>query len=215
MKIAATIVTVSLFLCAPDVAPAQTQEPPKEAKVTPPQDPPAPAPQGDAKKPTEKPKADKDKDGCGDCPDKQLVPAGTAPKKVDLTKGMKLKDYTLISDILAAPDKFEGKRVLVKGPAVAVCEKRGCWVNLKSDKDAAKALRVKVEDGEIVFPMTALGKEVQAEGVVEKMVIPVATLREAAKKKAEAKGEKFDPESIKEPRVIWQLKGLGAKFETK
>ena len=110
---------------------------------------------------------------------------------------------------------LEGKRVLVKGEAVAVCEKRGCWVNLKSDKEATKALRVKVEDGEIVFPMTCLGKEVQVEGVVEKMVIPVETLREAGKKAAEAKGEKFDPASVKEPRTVWQLKGLGAKFETK
>lgn len=214
MKITASLVTVSLFLCAPDFAPAQTQEPPKEQKVTPPQDPPAPAPQGDKQKePGKQAPKEKAKDECGGCTDGQMVPAGSAPKKVDLEKGMKLKDATLISDILAAPEKFEGKRVLVKGPAVGVCEKRGCWVTLKSDKDAKKALRVKVEDGEIVFPATVLGKEVAAEGVWEKMVIPVETLRTAAQKAADAKGEKFDPASIKEPRIVWQLKGLGAKFD--
>lgn len=150
---------------------------------------------------------------CTNCADKQMVPAGAKAKVVDLEKGMKLKVVTPIADILAAPDKFEGKRVLVKGPAVGVCETRGCWVNLRSEKDARKALRVKVEDGEIVFPMTLLGQEVQAEGVIEKLVIPVETLRAAAKKQAEAKGQPFDPESIQEPRVVWQLKGLGARFD--
>ncbi|MBM4062865.1 MAG: DUF4920 domain-containing protein, partial [Planctomycetes bacterium] len=149
---------------------------------------------------------------CGGCIDKQMQAASPATK-ADTSKGMKLKETTPISEILAAFEKFEGKRVLVKGIALGTCAKRGCWVNLKSEKDNKSFLRVKVEDGEIVFPMTVVGKEVQVEGIVEKMVIPVETLREQGQKTAEAKGEKFDPASIKEPRIVWQLKGLGAKWD--
>lgn len=216
MNFATTLLTMGALLCLPAAGLAQTQDPtPQPKPVAQKETPPAPTQQGERVQQGEKAKdkaGEKAKDDCANCPDAKAVPAGATAKAVDLAKGMKLKDFTPISDILAAPEKFEGKRVLVKGPAVAVCEKRGCWINLKSDKDASKALRVKVEDGEIVFPMTVMGKEVQAEGVVEKLVIPVETLREALKKSAEAKGETFDPASVKEPRVVWQLKGLGAKF---
>jgi hypothetical protein len=216
MKIATSLIAIGMFLSSLASAPAQTQEPGKEAKPAPKTETPAPATQGEQPKAGEKEKAEpaekeKAKEDCSNCADANMKSASPAPK-ADMSKGMKLKDYTAIADILAGPEKFEGKRVLVKGPAVAVCEKRGCWVNLKSDKDASKALRVKVEDGEIVFPMTVMGKEVEAEGVVEKMVIPVEQLRETLKARAEAKGEKFDPATVKEPRIVWQLKGLGAKF---
>lgn len=99
-------------------------------------------------------------------------------------KGITLTDKTAISAILADPARFEGKRVLVSGAAVGVCESRGCWVDLKSDGDASKKIRVKVQDGEIVFPMTCKGNEVTVEGVVEKV------------------------------QNGWWIRGLGAKFNS-
>lgn len=206
MKIPASLLCFGLFLCAPAFVAAQ--DPVKPAETPPVQ-------QGEkpVEKPAEKPK--EKKDDCANCLDGKMQPATPATAKAAPTKGMQLKEFTLISDILAAPEKFEGKRVLVKGLAVGTCETRGCWVNLKSDKDTNKAIRIKVEDGEIVFPMTVLGKEVQAEGIVEKMVIPVETVREILAKNAAAKGQKFDPETVKEPRIVWQIKGLGAKFDAK
>ncbi len=149
----------------------------------------------------------------GDCEDGG---GGAAPDvAVGLGKGMTLTDFTLISEVLAAPESFVGKRVLVKGEAVGVCEKRGCWVNLKSDKvedGLDTKIQIKVTDGEIVFPMTCLGKVVTAEGIVEKLVISVERLQAAAKKRAEAKGETADLTAITEPRIIWRIKGLGANI---
>lgn len=147
---------------------------------------------------------------CASCPDATATSA--TPGTDTLAKGMTLKEFTPISQVLAAPEQFEGKRVLVKGEAVAVCEKRGCWINLKSDADVSKSLRVKVADGEIVFPMTCKGSEVTVEGVVEKLVTSVEDLRAARQKAAEEKGETFDVATITEPKVTWQLKGLGAKW---
>ncbi|MEZ5963740.1 MAG: DUF4920 domain-containing protein [Planctomycetota bacterium] len=149
---------------------------------------------------------------CANCPDATAMgdAHSTTP---DLAKGITLSEVTPISRILAAPADFEGKRLLVKGVAVDVCEKRGCWVTLKSEADNGKALRVKVEDGEIVFPLTLKGHEVEVEGVVEKLVTPEETYRELLRKRAESKGEAFDPTSVKGPLVTWQLRGLGARWE--
>lgn len=76
-----------------------------------------------------------------------------------------LTEVTKISDIYANPDKFAGKRVQVEGPVVDVCAEMGCWLALGSDKDS-QVLRFKVEDGVIVFPMTAKGKKAKVEGIV-------------------------------------------------
>lgn len=152
-------------------------------------------------------------DGCGACPDAAAM-AATVHDAADLTKGMILTEFTPISRILAAPATFEGKRVLVRGTAVAVCEKRGCWVELKSETANDRSLRVKVEDGEIVFPLTLKGHEVVVEGVVEQIVTPEQAYREILQKRAESKGEPFDPASVTGPHVSWQLAGLGARWDT-
>jgi hypothetical protein len=92
------------------------------------------------------------------------------PVLADETKlgaGVSLKDATPIATILAAPDDFVGKTIRVDGVATAVCEDMGCWMSIASEADAEKTIRVKVEDGVIVFPMSAKGKKVSAEGVWE------------------------------------------------
>lgn len=144
------------------------------------------------------------------------VDIDAAVKKADpkgvYGSGVTLAEFTKISDILATPDDFEGKRVKIKGEAVGVCEKRGCWIELKSDKPF-QSIRIKVEDGEIVFPMSCKGTEVIAEGVLQKLVFPVERHREILASRAKAKGEEFDPESVTTELVVWQIKGLGATIE--
>jgi hypothetical protein len=76
-----------------------------------------------------------------------------------------LTEVTKISDIYANPDTFAGKRVQVEGPVVDVCAEMGCWLALGGDKES-QVLRFKVEDGVIVFPMTAKGKKAKVEGIV-------------------------------------------------
>ena len=92
------------------------------------------------------------------------------PKKYG--KPLTLKDTTQISDILVAPDTYNGKLVKVQGPIVAVCEMKGCWIAIASDKEF-QSIRFKVDDGVIVFPMDAKGLTATVEGLV-----PVAVLSE-------------------------------------
>lgn len=126
-------------------------------------------------------------------------------------KGLSLKDTTKISDILAKPEQFIGKTVLVKGRIVDVCKKRGCWMELASDKEF-QTLRIKVNDGEIIFPLEAKGKLGLVEGVVEKFQLTKEQTIEKLKHHAEEQGQDFDPSTVKEGQTYYQIKGLGAEI---
>lgn len=124
-------------------------------------------------------------------------------------KEISLKEKTKISAILASPQKFVGKTVLVEGTVVAVCEKRGCWMELASDEKFQK-IKIKVKDGEIVFPLEEAGKTALVEGTVYEIKMTKEQALEQAKHEAEEHGTKFDPASVKGPVTIYQIKGLGA-----
>ena len=120
--------------------------------------------------------------------------------------GVKLTAATPIAQLLASPKEFAGKTVRVDGIVTAVCDKAGCWMDLrdeKADAKAAKTLRIKVNDGEMVFPVTAKGKKASIEGVFEPISAEMAEHYAADAKEAKA-GE------AKPQAPAYQLKGTGA-----
>ena len=129
-----------------------------------------------------------------------------------LGKDLTLSDTTLVSEIIANPEAFVGKKLLIKGLILDVCPKRGCWINVASDKPFEQ-LRVKVKDGEIVFPTAGKGKTVTVEGVFAKFELTKEQAIQRAKHMAEEKGEKFDPASITGPQAVYQLNGSGAVLD--
>ena len=124
-------------------------------------------------------------------------------------KELTLKEKTKISDILAAPEKYDGKLVQVEGAIVAVCEHRGCWIKISGDKEF-ESIRFKVEDGVIVFPMEIKGESVVAEGIVSVKKTSKEELIEQGKKHAKEEGTTFDPSTVKGPQTSIQLMGEGA-----
>jgi hypothetical protein len=124
-------------------------------------------------------------------------------------KKVKLKEKTKISSILENPKNFVGKKVLVEGTVVGVCEKRGCWIELASDKQFQK-IKVKVNDGEIVFPLEEKGKTALVEGEVYEIKMTKEQAIERAMHEAEEHGKEFDPSSVTGPVTYYQIKGLGA-----
>lgn len=95
--------------------------------------------------------------------------AGTVADDKTIGAGVTLKVATPIAAIVNAPKDYVGKTVRIDGVATAVCQEMGCWMAVsESDKTDAPTLRLKVEHhGAIVFPMTAKGKRVSAEGTFE------------------------------------------------
>jgi len=122
-----------------------------------------------------------------------------------------ISEITKISEILAAPEQFVGKKVLVKGMVVDVCAKRGCWMYLASDKPFEK-IQIKVLDGVIVFPMSARGKEALVEGEIEALKYSKDEAIAWLQHTAEEKGESFDPASVSSGMTVYRIKALGAEI---
>jgi len=127
-------------------------------------------------------------------------------------EALTLKEITPVSAILDEPDNWVGRRVLVQGMVVAVCEMRGCWMDIASDREFEK-IQVKVDDGVIVFPLSAKGKRALVEGVVERLDLTAEEALEEARRMAEEHGEAFDPSSVTGPKTIYRIRGLGAIVE--
>lgn len=119
-----------------------------------------------------------------------------------LGTGVSLKEVTPIAALVERPADFVGKTIRIDGVATAVCEHMGCWMAVAPERDAkATTIRLKVEDGVIVFPVSAKGKNVSAEGVFEEVKASDAEGKEAAGEHA-----KHDPKASK----TYQLKATGA-----
>jgi hypothetical protein len=123
-----------------------------------------------------------------------------------------LTETTPIADIVADPDAWVGQRVLVEATVVDVCDKRGCWIDLASEREF-ETIRIKVDEGVIAFPMSAKGLHARAEGVVEKLTFTQQEALERARHHAEVHDEEFDPASVTGPEIIYQIKAIGVVIE--
>ena len=123
-----------------------------------------------------------------------------------------LTEPVSIVQLLSDPDRYVGKRVQVQGRVGDVCPKAGCWIEITAD-DGDRAVRFKVEDGVIVFPMEAKGKRVSAEGIFTRIEMTEKQALSYAKHLAEEKGQPFDPDSFSGPRHVYQILGAGAVVE--
>jgi hypothetical protein len=127
-------------------------------------------------------------------------------------KEISLNEKTKISEITNNPENFVGKTVLVEGEVLEVCPAAGCWMELKSDDEKGK-IKIKVRDGDIVFPMSAKGKKALVEGTVYKIELTKEEAIEYYEHLAEEKGVEFDPSTVTGPVTIYQIKGLGAEID--
>lgn len=122
-----------------------------------------------------------------------------------------IQEKTNISEILSDPSDFEGQTVLVEGKINDVCPSAGCWMILESDKEGQE-IKIKVKDGDIVFPQEAIGKTALVEGTVYKIELTREEAVEYYSHVAEEKGEDFDPASVTGAVTLFQIKGLAAEI---
>lgn len=134
-----------------------------------------------------------------------LVCAGAELK---LGKPLALKTNVSIEEVNAKPEQYAGKVVQVKGKVTEVCQMAGCWMALADN--SGHVIRIKVKDGEIVFPKDAPGKTAIAEGKLIRIGLTKEQAMQRAKHEAEEQGKKFDEASVKGPATIYQIQGTGA-----
>lgn len=120
--------------------------------------------------------------------------------------GVTLATPTPLATVAARPGEFLGKAVRVDGVVTAVCEVAGCWMALVApDNPKGATVRFKVEDGVIVFPLSARGRRASAQGVVERIGSDDAHSREAAAEHAQhATAEQATPANMP-----WHVRATG------
>ncbi len=125
---------------------------------------------------------------------------------------LSVAESTSISEILENAESMKGARVRIEGEITEVCAMAGCWIEIQGKSGGR--IRFKVDDGVIVFPQSAKGKQATAEGTVE--LLPMSRQQYVAwlKHLAEETGKSFDPQSVGEPpyRIV-RLRGEGAEIE--
>lgn len=114
-----------------------------------------------------------------------------------------------VSALLRDAAALEGKTVQVKGKVTEVCQMMGCWMNLV-DALTQQSVRIKVNDGDIIFPKDAPGRMAVAEGKLKKIVLSREQAVAMARHEAEEQGRKFDPASVKAGKTFYQIQGTGA-----
>lgn len=126
-------------------------------------------------------------------------------------KEISLTEKTSISKILAQPEEYIGKTVLVEGEILEVCAMAGCWMELKSDAENQK-VKIKVKDGDIVFPLEAKGKSALVEGTVYQIDLTKEEAIEYYEHVAVEQGTEFDASAVTGPITLYQIKGIGAEI---
>ena len=136
--------------------------------------------------------------------------AGDAPRPF----GEKLSDAGIVpmSDLLATPDDYVGKTVKIEGRITGVCAHRGCWMELAGDEDFL-SMRVKVDDGVIVFPADAVGHMATAEGVFTKIEISPEQATKMHQAECSKDGKTCDHGPVSEGSVVYQIAGQGALID--
>jgi len=136
--------------------------------------------------------------------------------------GISLDEAVPIDTLIANANDYVGQTVRVDGVITGVCKKRGCWMQV-TDPVSGNGVRIKVEDGVIVFPYTSMGHEAQAEGVFEaiKLTPEQIEARKAAEHnhepgeacdkngpKGEGTGAGCDAPAVNE--YVYMIRGTGA-----
>ena len=146
--------------------------------------------------------------------------ADVSPEQVALHKpdprgkygaGLVLKESTALQAIMAEPEGYENRIVQVHATIDEVCPRRGCWIDIADA--TGTSVRVKVTDGDIVFPLSAKGHEAVVEGIVERIEMTEEEHRAWKEHEAEELGVSFDPTTVTGPMTTWRLQGLGARID--
>lgn len=133
----------------------------------------------------------------------------TIAGELKLGQPLALKEQAPIAQVAAQPDAYVGKVIQVKGSVRDLCRKMGCWMELV-DEASGKGIRIKVKEGEIVFPKEAIGKTAIAEGKLAKLVLTKEQAVAMARHEAEENNRKFDPASVTSGKTIYQIQATGA-----
>lgn len=109
------------------------------------------------------------------------------------------------ADLLEKMDGSDSIAVKVAGKVEAVCQAKGCWMNITADQADAEDMMVKFKDYGFFVPKDIAGREVVMQGYAFREVTPVDELQHLAKDAGKPQAE---IDLITEPKV--ELKFLAS-----
>ena len=119
-----------------------------------------------------------------------------------------------IVDLISNKDVFINKEVKIRGLVNEVCPMRGCWLEVV-DENGIDKLRIKVTDGDIVFPLSAKGRNIEAEGQFSILTLNKQQAKNWKKHLAAEKGIEIDTSEIilsQNDYFEYRLNTTGAKI---
>ena len=119
-----------------------------------------------------------------------------------------------IVDLISNKDVFINKEVKIRGLVNEVCPMRGCWLEVV-DENGIDKLRIKVTDGDIVFPLSAKGRKIEAEGQFSILNLNKQQAKNWKKHLAAEKGIEIDTSEIilsQNDYFEYRLNTAGAKI---
>lgn len=126
--------------------------------------------------------------------------------------GANKAEVVSVQTLLAQPQNYIKGEVTVEGVVDKVCMKRGCWLSFKVD-DGNPSFIVKVRDGDMVFPMSSIGKKAYATGVLVEQNLDVENTRKYLAHRAMENKLEFDPGSVTQGMTLYRLNPTGVTIE--
>jgi hypothetical protein len=136
-----------------------------------------------------------------------LAQAGTDKfgEAVDLTK------LISVTELMASPNDYLQQPVTIEGTVVSVCTKRGCWMEIAA-QESGERLRVKVRDGNMVFPISARGKQAYATGTLMAIPLDLEQTRMYLESQAKKQQQVFEAAEVTELVTLYQLQPSGVEI---
>lgn len=109
-----------------------------------------------------------------------------------------------VQQVLADPAAYVSTSFVVQGTIEAVCQKKGCWMQFTTAKDQP-TFRLKVKDGDMVFPISAKGKTAYAYGQLKAKPMTLEQSKTYLKHRAEEQGDAFDAQQVRTAVTLYQF----------
>ena len=121
----------------------------------------------------------------------------TATEGETFGKAITASNAISYDDLTQKMQSTDSLAVKVKGTVQAVCQAKGCWMNISAPGSNSEEMMVQFEDYKFFVPKDISGREVIMEGYAYRNVTPVDELRHFAKDEGKSQAE---IDAITEPK---------------
>jgi hypothetical protein len=136
---------------------------------------------------------------CRPASEARVIPGGE-----EFGAGLTLEEVSSLREVVAHPEAWADRPVLVEGQVRDVCQRRGCWLVLGHEQ---AEVRVRFQDYAFFVPKDAAGRHAYIEGRVRSERLTEEMARHYAEESARG-----DPSRIRGPQVVVSLTATGVRL---